>query len=56
MTALLAGAAVHPPGDVLTSAQTGARIAAAGDGFVPRPGMIERVTGITQRHVVPVAP
>ncbi|MEJ2885346.1 3-oxoacyl-ACP synthase III family protein [Actinomycetospora aeridis] len=53
MTTLLAGAAVHLPGELLTTAETEARIAAASDGFVPRPGMIERVTGITQRHVMP---
>ncbi|MHC1559478.1 3-oxoacyl-ACP synthase III family protein [Actinomycetospora sp. C-140] len=53
MNTLLAGTAVHLPGELLTSAETEARIAAASDAFVPRPGMIERVTGITQRHIMP---
>ena len=52
MTTLLAGAAAHRPGELLTSAGAEARTATASAGSAPRPGMIERVTSITLRHIM----
>ncbi|GGL00786.1 3-oxoacyl-ACP synthase [Sphaerisporangium melleum] len=49
MRARIAGVAAHLPERTMSSAEVEARI----EGYVPRPGVIERMTGIRRRHVAP---
>ncbi|MEV4333050.1 3-oxoacyl-[acyl-carrier-protein] synthase III C-terminal domain-containing protein [Streptomyces sp. NPDC049597] len=51
--ARLAGVAVHMPETVRTAAETERRVAAAGTGFSPPPGLVRRLTGVERLHVMP---
>ena len=50
--ARIAGVSAHLPSRRLSTAAVEARLAAGG-GFRPREGLIERLTGIRWRHVLP---
>jgi 3-oxoacyl-[acyl-carrier-protein] synthase III len=49
----VAGAARHLPSRQLTSREVEERVVAASDGFVPPRGVVERMTGIRSRHLMP---
>lgn len=51
--ARLAGVAVHLPETVRTAAETERRVAEAGTGFRPPPGLVRRLTGVERLHVMP---
>ncbi|WP_019633171.1 3-oxoacyl-ACP synthase III family protein [Actinomadura atramentaria] len=53
MRARITAVAAHLPPDTMTSAEVEARVAAASDGFRPLPTIVERMTGIRTRHVLP---
>ncbi|MFD5412615.1 3-oxoacyl-ACP synthase III family protein [Streptomyces nojiriensis] len=51
--ARLAGVAVHLPETLRTAADTESLVAAASTGFRPPPGLVTRLTGVRQTHVMP---
>ncbi|WP_336324074.1 ketoacyl-ACP synthase III [Streptomyces lavendofoliae] len=51
--ARLAGVAVHLPETLRTAEETEQRVAAAGTGFRPPPGLVHRLTGVERLHVMP---
>ncbi|GAA2469422.1 MULTISPECIES: 3-oxoacyl-ACP synthase III family protein [Streptomyces] len=51
--ARLAGVAVHLPETLRTAEETERRVAAAGTGFRPPPGLVRRLTGVERLHVMP---
>ncbi|UZJ32118.1 3-oxoacyl-ACP synthase III family protein [Streptomyces endophytica] len=51
--ARLAGVAVHLPETLRTTTDTEQRVAAAGTGFRPPPGLVHRLTGVERLHVMP---
>ncbi|GGV03196.1 3-oxoacyl-ACP synthase [Streptomyces albospinus] len=51
--ARLAGVAVHLPETRRTGTETERRVAAAGTGFRPPPGLVRRLTGVDRLHVMP---
>jgi 3-oxoacyl-[acyl-carrier-protein] synthase-3 len=51
MRARIRGVAAHLPARTVTSAEVERRVAAESDGFVPYRSIVERMTGIRERHV-----
>lgn len=53
MRARITAVAAHLPERTVSSAEVEARVAAESPGFRPRPTIVERMTGIRARHVMP---